>query len=91
MLYKHEGNPQENNHAEVQSQQSYFATSMKSHQRTDAPSKIRSTPAEYLYLGEDLWGPASVKRVLKDLNYKKLLFTVLQRNLLTLKNKKVNK
>ena len=87
MLCKHEANPQENNHAEVQSQQSYFATSMKSHLRTDAPSKIRSTPAEYLYLGEDLWGLL----LSKELYYKKLLFTVLQRNLLTLKNKKLNK
>ena len=87
MLCKHEANPQENNHAEVQSQQSYFATSMKSHLRTDAPSKIRSTPAEYLYLGEDLWDLL----LSKELYYKKLLFTVLQRNLLTLKNKKVNK
>ena len=32
-----------------------------------------------------------VKIVLKDLNYKKLLFTTAKRNLLTLKNKKMNK
>ena len=32
-----------------------------------------------------------VKRVLKDLNYEKLLFTVVKRNLLTLKNKYINK
>ena len=35
--------------------------------------------------------PLYVKIVLKDLDYKKLLFTTVERNLLTLKNKWINK
>ena len=88
MLRKHEANPQEDNHAEAQSQRSRFATLLKSHPRTDAPPRIRSTLPEYLSLREHLWGLLLyIKRVLEELYYKTLLFTVVKRNLLTLKNK----
>ena len=60
MLCKHEANPQEDNHAEVRLQQSHFATFLKSHPRTDAPAKIRNTPAKHHPPGEHLWGAASV-------------------------------
>ena len=45
MLCKHEAHPGENNRAEARSQQSYFATLLKSHPRTYAPPKICSTSA----------------------------------------------
>ena len=74
MLYKHEANSQENNHAEVLSQQSHFKTLLKSHPRKDTPL--------------NLWGNSFVKRVLKDINYsKKLLLTVVKKNLFTQTNK----
>ena len=86
MLCKQEANPQENSNAEAQPQQSCFATLLKSHPRTDTSSKIRSTSAEQTLPGEHLWGLLlHVKRILKDLNYKKFLFTVVKINLLTLK------
>ena len=47
MLCKHEANPQENSNDEARSQQSRFATLLKSHPPTYRPMKIRSTPAEY--------------------------------------------
>ena len=53
MLRKHEANLQENNIAEARSQQSRFATLLKSHPRTDKSSKIRSTSAEHAYPGEN--------------------------------------
>ena len=56
---KHKANPQENNSAEVRSQQSRFATLLKSHPRTDTPPKILSTFAEHPPPGEHLWGTAS--------------------------------
>ena len=59
MLCKHEANPQENNNAEAQPQQSRFATLLKSHPRTVTPPKIRSTFAEHPPPGEHLWGTAS--------------------------------
>ena len=75
MLYKHETNSQENNHAEVSSQQSRFKTLLKSHSHTNTPL--------------NLWETAFVKRVLKVINYcKKLLLTVVKKNLFT---QKVNK
>ena len=43
-----------------QSQQSRFATSLKSHPRTDVPPRIHSTPAEHLSQGEHLWEIAPV-------------------------------
>ena len=83
MLCKHEANPQENKNAEAQPQQSRFATLLKSHPHTDTPLKIRSTSTEHPPPGEHLWG--TVKRILKDLNYKKFFFIVVKINLLTLK------
>ena len=59
MLYKHESNPRENNNAPARSQQSYFATLLKSYPRTDKPPKTRSTSAEHHPQGEDLCGTAS--------------------------------
>ena len=47
MLPKHEANPQENNNAEVQSQQSRFATLLKLHPHTDTPTKICSISAKH--------------------------------------------
>ena len=66
-------------------------TALKSHPRMDTPSKICSSHAEQPPPGEHLIGGLLlyVKRVLKDLNYKKLLFTVVKRNLFTHKNKLV--
>ena len=59
MLRKHEANSQDNNNAEVQSQQSRFATLLKSQSRTDTPPKIRSTSTEHPPLGQHLRGTAS--------------------------------
>ena len=69
MLIRHEANPQENTNAEARSQQSCFATLLKSHPSTDMPLDIRSTSAEHLcpppaeHLcpppAEHLWGTAS--------------------------------
>ena len=74
---RHEANPQEKSNTEAQSQQSRFATLLKSYPCTDTPPKIRSTSAEHPLLGEHLWGPLlHVKRILKDLNYETFLFTV---------------
>ena len=56
----YEANPQENNGAEARSQQSRFATLLKSHPHTDAPPRIQSTPAEHLSVGEHLWETARV-------------------------------
>ena len=61
-------------------QRTRFATLLKSHpcaHKTSLPTSGRSLGRMLLY----------VKRVLNDLNYKKLLFAVVKRNLLTLKNK----
>ena len=70
MLHKHEAKPQENNNAEVQPQQSRFATLLKSDQRTEMPPKIRSTSAEYPPPGEHLWGTASAcQKNLKRLEF----------------------
>ena len=59
-LCKLKANPHKNNRAEARSQQSRFATLLKSHPRTDVPPRIRSTPTEHLSTGEHLWGTASV-------------------------------
>ena len=79
-------NPQENTNAEARSQQRRFATLLKSHPCTDTPPKIHNTSAEHP-LQENTSGglPLHVKRMLKDLNYKKVLFTVVKRNLLAIK------
>ena len=73
---------------------SRFATLLKSHPRTDRPPKIRSTSTEHPPLGQHLRETVShVRRSLKDLIYKKFLFTFVKRNLLTLKmnKKQINK
>ena len=78
-LCKHEANPQENNDAEARSQQSRFATLLKSHPRTDKPPKICSTSTEHPPLGEQLWGTASTcQKNLKDINYKNLFLQLLK-------------
>ena len=59
MFCKHEVNPQVNNNVEAQLQQSRFATLLKSHSRTDAPPKIRSTSGEHPPPDKHLWGTAS--------------------------------
>ena len=93
MLCKHEANSKENNNAEVQLQQSHFATLLKSHPHTNMPPKICSTSAEHPPPGENPWRTASAcKRISKDFNVEKFLFTVVKINLLTLKmNKQTNK
>ena len=59
MLPRHEANPQENSNAEVRSQQSRFATLLKSHPRRETPPKIRSTSAEPPPPGKHFWETAS--------------------------------
>ena len=87
MLCKHETNPQENKNAEAQSQQSRFATLFKSHPRTDTPRKFAAHPQNTL-LRENTSEGLHGKRNLKELNYKKFLFTVVKINLLALKMNK---
>ena len=86
-LSKYGANPQENKRAEARSQQSRFATLLKSHPCTNAPREPTSYP-QNTSPQENTSGRLLlyVKIVLKDLNYKKLLFTTVKRNLLTLKN-----
>ena len=85
MLCKLETNPQENN-AEARSQQSRFATLLKSQPRTDSPPTICSTSAEHPSPGDHLWGTASAcQKNFRRLKLQKTLFTVLKRHLLTLK------
>ena len=83
---KNEENPQENTSIEAQSQQSRFATLLKSHPCADTPPEISSTYAEHL-LRENTSGGLilHVKRILKVLYYEKFLFTVAKRNSLTIK------
>ena len=86
MLPRYKANSEKNNNAQARSQQSHFATLLKSHPRTDTPPKIRSTSAEHPPREEHLWGTASAcQKNLKDLNYEKFLFTLVKINLLTLK------
>ena len=86
MLSKHEADPQENNNAEARSQQSRLTTLLKAHPRTDPPPKIRCISAEYPHPVEHLWGTASAcQKKLIVLDYKMFCFTVVKRNLLTLK------
>ena len=60
--------PQENNRAEARSQQSCFATLLKSHLCTDAPLRMHSTPTKHLSPGEYLWETApDVKKSFKRL------------------------
>ena len=52
---RNEENPQENTNAEAQSQQSHFATLLKSHPCTDMAPEIPSTSAEHPPGGENIW------------------------------------
>ena len=56
---RHGANPQEKTNTEVRSQQSRFATLLKSHSSTDMPAEIHNTSAEHPAPGEHLWGAAS--------------------------------
>ena len=87
MLLRHEANPQENTNAEARSQQGHFATLLKSQPCTDMPPKIRSTSEEHPSLRENTSGGLllHVKRIFKNLNYEKFLFTVVKINLLAIK------
>ena len=79
MLPRHEANPQENTNAEARSQQSRFATLLKSHSCTDTPPKIHSTSAEHPPPGEHYGGLLlHVKRILKDINYEKFHLQLLK-------------
>ena len=81
MPCKHEANPQGNKNSKAQSQQSHFATLLKSHPCTGTHPKIPSTSAEHPPPGEHLWQLLlHVKRILKDLNYTKFLFIVVKGN-----------
>ena len=83
---RNEVNPQENTNTEAQSQQSRFATLLKSHPSADTPLEIPNTSAEHP-LRENTSGGLilHVKRILKVLYYEKFLFTVVKRNSLALK------
>ena len=84
MRPRHEANPQENNNAEARSQQSRFATLLKPHPRTDTPPKIRSTSADHLPPGVNLWGTASACQ--NNFKIMKSFYLVVKRNLLAIKN-----
>ena len=68
MPRRHEANPQENNNAEVRSQQSRVAILLKSHRRTDTLPKMLSTSTEHLPQGKHLWWTASARQK----NFKRL-------------------
>ena len=53
--HRNEVNPQENINTEARSQQSRFATLLKSHPCTDMSPEIPSTSAEHSSPGEHLW------------------------------------
>ena len=81
---RNEEKPQENTNTEARSQQSGFATLLKSNPCTDTPPDIPAhlqntdsgrTPLEYWFC----------KRILKVWYYEKLLFTVVKRNSLAIK------
>ena len=59
-LCKLKANPHKNNRAEARSQQSRFATLLKSHPRTDVPPENPQHTRRNLSPGEHLWGTASV-------------------------------
>ena len=75
MLSKHEANSQENNNTEKQSQQSHFATLLKSQPRTDISKKNYRTSAKHPPPGEYLFRTLIIKG----------FYLVIKRNLLTLK------
>ena len=66
MLHRHQANPQEENHGEMQSQQSCFATLLKSPLHSDTPSKILITTKEILRKNTSEGLLLFVKRALKD-------------------------
>ena len=75
MFCKHEANPQDSSNAEGRSQKSHFATSLKSHPRTNTPPEILSTSAEHPPPREHSWGTApACQKNFKRLNYKRLNF-----------------
>ena len=86
MLSKYEANSQKINNAETQSQQSLFATLLKSHPRTYMAPKIRSTPAEHPFQKQHIWRNFSVCFFIKYLNYKELLFPVVKNKFINTKN-----
>ena len=90
---RNEENPQENTNTEARSQQSRFATLLKSQPCTDTPPKsaahLQNTPLRENTSGGLL---LHVKRILKNLNYEKFLFTVVKINVLAIKmDKQTNK
>ena len=93
MLPRHEANPQKNTSTEARSQQSRFATLLKSQPCTDTHPKMRSASAEHTVSENTSRGLLlQVKRILKYLNYEKFLFTVAKRILLAIKlDKQKNK
>ena len=80
------------NHAEAQSQKNCFETLLKSHLSTNThPSKFKRYPQNTLFQKNTSRGILLyIKRDLKVLNHKRLLFTVLKRSLLTLPEKSIN-
>ena len=94
MLCKHEAKPEENHNAEAQSQQKTLRNFVKITPTQIGPRKssahLQKTLPWESTSGEQL---LHVKRSLKDLIYKKILFTIVKRNLLTIKmnKKQINK
>ena len=83
---RNEINPQENTNTEAWSQQSRFATLLKSHPCSDTPPEIPSTSAEQPPRENTSGGLIlHVKRILKVWYYEKILFTVVKRNSLAVK------
>ena len=74
MLPRHEANPQENTNAEARSQQSCFATLLKSRPCTDTPPKIRRTSLEHPLFRENTSGGLllHVKKNFKRLKLRKV-------------------
>ena len=84
---RHEINPQQNTNTEVRSQQSRFATLLKSHPCTYTLPEIPSTSAEHPAYRENTSGGLilHVKRILKVLYYENFLFTIVKRSSLAVK------
>ena len=83
---RNEENPQENTNTEARSQQSCFATLLKSHPWTDPPPEIPSTSAEHSPPGEHLWRTDSAcQKNILFFYYEKFLFTVVKINSLAIK------
>ena len=83
---RNEENSQENNNTDAWSQQSRFATLLKSHPCTDTTPEILITSAEHSLRENSSGGLIlHVKRILKVLYYEKFLLTVVKTNLLAMK------